>query len=86
MGVPRESGRVRTRAERSENRLTAWYVTNPSSSSDLKVTFEYDYLGRRIRKEVRRWNTGTSDWTASPETYSTFLYDGWRPIMEWGKE
>ncbi|MBN1153090.1 MAG: RHS repeat-associated core domain-containing protein [Dehalococcoidia bacterium] len=68
----------------AENRLIAWYVTNPSSISDVKVTFEYDYLGRRIRKEVRRWVNGA--WQTNPLIYSTFLYDGWRPIMEWGKE
>ncbi len=54
----------------AKDRLTA--VTAKDNS--VKVAFQYDGQGRRIRKDVYSWDNGSSTWTL----YSTrkFVYDG----------
>ena len=42
----------------------------------------YDYQGRRVRRQVFAWNTGSAAWSTSPESDMRFVYDGWRVIME----
>jgi RHS repeat-associated protein len=45
-----------------------------------RLTFEYDYLHRRVRKVNHEW---TTDWSAVTER--RFIYNGWNPIAEyWG--
>ncbi len=45
------------------------------------MRFTYDYLGRRVQKQVFRWDTGTSDWNTTAETDLRFVYDGWNVIL-----
>jgi len=70
-----------------ENRLVTVNPNNPSDG-DKKVTFIYDYMGRRIRKVIARWydyyfpmgSHGYDVWI-NQESYS-FVYDGWNMIAE----
>ena len=56
----------------AENRLIAmWSHTNIGPQISLK--FEYDAMGRRIRKQV--W--GNTNWTGTAATDLRFAYDGW---------
>ncbi|NWK55087.1 RHS repeat-associated core domain-containing protein [Verrucomicrobiaceae bacterium N1E253] len=50
----------------AENRLTA--VTRPDAEI---ITFSYDYLSRRISKQV------------NAQTKTLYLYDGWNPIADY---
>jgi len=42
------------------------------------VTFEYDYMNRRVRKQVFAWN-GTS-WNTTPDEDWRFVYDVWNVV------
>ena len=42
------------------------------------MTFEYDYMNRRVRKQVFAWN-GTS-WNTTPDEDWRFVYDGWNVV------
>ena len=42
-----------------------------------KVDFEYDFVGRRIKKQFYTWNGG---WQLSTER--RFVYDGWNMVLE----
>ena len=64
-----------------ENRLTAVAKLSPGAG-DKKVAFGYDYQGRRVRRQVFAWNTGSSSWETTPESDLRFVYDGWRVILE----
>ena len=61
----------------AENRLVTVEPATPASG-DTKVTFLYDYPGRRIRKVVSQYISGA--WTQIDETL--FLYDGWNLVEE----
>ena len=63
-----------------ENRLVEMKrdTSVPTLSSRLRLRFEYDHLGRRIRKGFDTHN-GT-DWVEQTDTI--FLYDGWNVMGE----
>ena len=61
----------------AENRLIEYRPTTPGAD-DLKVTFGYDYLGRRVRKQVYEYDNSAWSQTADVK----FVYDGWRPLLE----
>ncbi|MGE0087182.1 MAG: hypothetical protein AB7S75_22485 [Desulfococcaceae bacterium] len=63
----------------AENRLISVQPQNPVSG-DRKITFLYDYMGRRVRKQVSV-HSGT-DWNPAPETEKLFVYDGWNVVKE----
>ncbi|GBC60618.1 hypothetical protein DENIS_1575 [Desulfonema ishimotonii] len=58
----------------AENRLTT------VETADRKITFLYDYMGRRVQKKVFS-NNGTG-WNTSPDEIRVFVYDGWSLIRE----
>ncbi|PIE74498.1 MAG: hypothetical protein CSA18_04770 [Deltaproteobacteria bacterium] len=60
-----------------ENRLTAVQALTPAEN-DTRVTFIYDFLGRRVKKSVSVWNSGK--W--NKETEKLFIYNGWNLIRE----
>ena len=62
----------------NENRLTEMKrdVASPVGAR-LRMTFEYDYQGRRIRK---RFYTYSGSWVE--QTDMLYLYDGWNVIAE----
>jgi len=64
----------------AENRLTSVAPAEPLPG-DRRVSFAYDYLGRRVRKTTDiRYLNGT--WL--PESDRRFVYDGWRVVREHG--
>ncbi len=63
----------------AENRLIATESLNdPKIVGQQKLTFAYDYMGRRIKKAVATWNGSAFEL----EYTSTFIYDGWNMIRE----
>ncbi|MGE0083289.1 MAG: hypothetical protein AB7S75_02580 [Desulfococcaceae bacterium] len=52
---------------------------NPVSGG-RKITFLYDYMGIRVRKQVFL-HSGT-DWNPAPETEKLFVHEGWNVIKE----
>ncbi|GJQ27293.1 MAG: hypothetical protein HBSAPP02_23250 [Phycisphaerae bacterium] len=69
----------------SENRLVSVTAREPEAGSK-KLVFAYDYLGRRVRKQVFDWdptaNGNEGAWETSPTTDLRFIYDGWNLLME----
>ncbi|MFM8618031.1 MAG: RHS repeat-associated core domain-containing protein, partial [Opitutaceae bacterium] len=63
-------------AENRLVRMSATAITVAAGRPALTLTFQYDHLGRRVRKEVR---SGTSLTLVSERRY---LYDGWNIIAE----
>jgi len=61
----------------AENRLTTVVPRAPSAASK-KLVFTYDYMGRRVRKQVYDWIS--SAWSLSKDT--KFVYDGWNLLLE----
>ena len=67
----------------AENRLSAVYKTSPSTSSDKKLVFAYDYLGRRIEKQVYAWVAGNpGSWSTTASLQRRFVWDGWKLLEE----
>lgn len=62
----------------AENRLIEMRRDTAPDSARLKVTFTYDWMGRRVRKTTYTWN-GTG-WTQASD--SKFLYDDWNVTAE----
>ncbi|PIE72008.1 MAG: hypothetical protein CSA22_00015 [Deltaproteobacteria bacterium] len=60
-----------------ENRLTSVQPLAPAEN-DTKVTFIYDFLGRRVQKTTYAYRAGT--W--AEQSTKTFVYDGWHLIAE----
>ncbi|GBC62869.1 RHS repeat-associated core domain-containing pro tein [Desulfonema ishimotonii] len=58
----------------AENRLIA------AETADKRITFLYDYMGRRVQKKVYSGTPGS--WNASPDETRVFVYDGWNLIRE----
>ncbi|GBC63574.1 RHS repeat-associated core domain-containing pro tein [Desulfonema ishimotonii] len=58
----------------AENRLIA------AETADKRITFLYDYMGRRVRKQVYSGTPGS--WNAVPDETRMFVYDGWNLIRE----
>ncbi|MGE0085423.1 MAG: hypothetical protein AB7S75_13495 [Desulfococcaceae bacterium] len=63
----------------AENRPVSVQPQNPVSG-DRKITFLYDYMGRRVRKQVFV-HSGTA-WNPAPETEKLFVYEGWNVVKE----
>ncbi len=61
----------------TENRLIAVEPATPADG-DTGVAFLYDYMGRRVRKQIFSRKAGA--WTL--ETEKLFVYDGWHMIRE----
>ncbi len=62
-----------------ENRLIEMKRdTSTPALARQRLTFEYDHLGRRVRKRFFTW--GGSDWAEQRETL--YLYDGWNLVAE----
>lgn len=65
----------------SENRLIQMVVLSTiATNSWRKLTFDYDYMGRRIRKQTYAWNPTTPGYVLDQET--RFVYHGWNLIAE----
>ena len=63
----------------AENRLKRVLPENPSDG-DIKVEFHYDWLGRRVKKSVYKWNSEA--WETEAEYEKFFVYDGYNTIEE----
>jgi RHS repeat-associated protein len=63
-----------------ENRLKAVYPTSPGSG-DKKLTFGYDYMGRRVQKQVFGRNANNTAWLTTAESDQRFVYDQWNVVM-----
>jgi hypothetical protein len=62
-----------------ENRLLAQEsLSTVPAAAKKKLTYEYDYLGRRIAKRVYHWSAGL--WSLSSDLH--FAYNGWNLIAE----
>jgi len=73
------SGVTRAYTWDAENRLTR--VGPPAGGeavAAIQVTFRYDYLGRRVEKQVSTWS-GTA-WTVTQTR--RYVWDGWRMLLE----
>jgi RHS repeat-associated protein len=65
----------------AENRMTSMETVAAAYGAGVprqRLTFVYDYLGRRVRKTVANWN-GSAYVTAVDRK---FIYDGWNLIAE----
>lgn len=61
----------------AENRLVEVVPLAPANG-DKKVRFRYDYMGRRVRKEVFTYANG---WPANPGEVQHFVYDNWNVVL-----
>lgn len=61
----------------AENRLVTVAPQSPSQG-DTSVSFVYDYMGRRIRKTVHTYDSGT--WSRTSDKF--FAYNGWNMVLE----
>jgi RHS repeat-associated protein len=65
----------------AENRLTQMApLTNDPATSKKRLTFSYDYKGRRTSKQVENWITNSSTW--STVLSNKFCYDGWNLLAD----
>jgi RHS repeat-associated protein len=65
----------------AENRLIAAYPTTPGSG-DVKLAFTYDYMSRRVRKQVFDWDDVGEEWETTASLDRKFVYDGWNVLLE----
>jgi RHS repeat-associated protein len=70
-----------------ENRLIAMTSRNDETivtpvAYRKKITFKYDYMGRRAAKATFDWDTDTSNYSVYTTTYTSFVYDGWNLMTE----
>jgi RHS repeat-associated protein len=72
-----EAGATTLYTWNGENRLIAVQPQSPTQG-DLKVTFAYDYMGRRFQKTVYGYDSG--DWVQTKTV--SFTYDGWNLAKE----
>ena len=61
----------------AENRLVS-LTTNTAAGPRQSIKFEYDWRGRRIRKQV--WPNAS--WSDTPTNDVKFVYDGWNLLAE----
>jgi RHS repeat-associated protein len=64
-----------------ENRLTGVSPARTPETGDLKIEFQYDYLGRRVEKVVYDAD-GNGGWEVTPTEVRRFMYDDWRMVLE----
>lgn len=73
------SGVTRAYTWDAENRLTrVGPAAGREAVDDIQLTFRYDYLGRRVEKQVSTWS-GTA-WTVTQTR--RYVWDGWRMLLE----
>jgi RHS repeat-associated protein len=60
--------------------MRIYHEPDVAAAGDQKLTFAYDYMGRRVSKKVYTYDSGTSSFI--PHTSSIFIYDGWSLIRE----
>ena len=60
----------------AENRLIEVKPAASPTSGDKRLTFTYDYMGRRVEKEVFEW---TGSWTSAG--VERFVYDEWNLLL-----
>jgi hypothetical protein len=74
-----DSGVTREYTWDGENRLTKVEPTGSALISGAqKAQYVYDYLGRRVQKQV--WTYAGGSW--SPPVARQFVWDGWRLVLE----
>ncbi len=61
----------------AENRLIAYEPARPKEN-DIKVSYTYDYMGRRAEKKT--FTFSETGWQPASHTY--FIYDGWNLLAE----
>ena len=61
-----------------ENRLVEVGSTSPGLG-DRKITYSYDYMGRRVSRKVFTYTTA---WSTTPTEYTEFIWDGWLLVAE----
>ena len=61
----------------AENRLIAHEPARPKEN-DVKVSYTYDYMGRRAEKKT--FTFSETGW--QPTTHTYFMYDGWNLLAE----
>ena len=64
----------------AENRLAAVEPASTPQNGDKRVEFTYDYLGRRVQKQVFTWDDGTEQWDLT--LTRRFVWSGWLMLME----
>ncbi|HWA09343.1 MAG TPA: RHS repeat-associated core domain-containing protein [Opitutaceae bacterium] len=68
----------------AENRLISMTTVSAAYGVGVPrqfIQFSYDYLGRRVRKTVANWDSGSSTYVAA--TDRKFIYNGWNLIGEY---
>jgi RHS repeat-associated protein len=48
----------------------------------VKLVFTYDYMSRRVRKEVFDWDDVGEEWESTASLDRKFVYDGWNVLLE----
>jgi RHS repeat-associated protein len=66
----------------AENRLVGVEPVFPDSADDKKVTFTYDYLGRRVEKAVYAWDEQAEEWETTPTLHRKFVWYNWLMLLE----
>jgi len=64
----------------AENRLTSVTPKSPLADGAKKLVLAYDYMGRRVRKQVYTYADGA--WSEMPAEDRLFVYYGWNLLME----
>ncbi len=69
----------------AENRLIEVSPASPVSGSK-KVVYTYDYLGRRVQRNVYSWNPtgggGSGAWNTTADESQRLIYYNWLPLVE----
>jgi RHS repeat-associated protein len=67
----------------AENRLVKMEtLSDLPAEMKVKLVFTYDYMGRRIKKEVYNWDNQTNGYPYNPTETRKSLYDGWLLVAE----
>jgi len=66
----------------AENRLKSVEPTAVGEGA-TRVVFDYDYMNRRVRKQVLvySWNGGTEQWDQTTTLDERFVYDQWNVVL-----
>ncbi len=73
----------------AENRLVAMETRTDlipgvvAAADARRLEFKYDYMGRRVEKLVRLWNSSATAYSTTANTTTRFIYDGWNLIAEY---
>ena len=67
----------------AENRLVGMEsIPSVPAAAKQKLQFAYDWMNRRISKQVFSWNAANGTYQTVATTQSRFVYDGWNLIAE----